>query len=143
MDNGSFLLRKCIEEISDRVVALQRDLLNGQAEQTKMQESADNRFEVVCHGIFDILDLFKNADPQTSEPSALFLRKADKRLRRLLARVGVTSIEIRDLIEPGKSKVVATSDVDGKDSGAVLEVCREGYICGEKVMRVAEVVTVK
>jgi molecular chaperone GrpE (heat shock protein) len=124
-------------EIERRVVALQRRLIETEEARASERQTDSRRHDEICLGIISVLDLLETL---RNEAGGETLSRAERRLAQLIRRQGISEVTPTDAT-PGLVRVVGTRPTAGKSQGTVLEICRKGYLAGDRVLRPAEVIT--
>ena len=139
--------------LREKLIIFQKRLLD----LTSAAHSGEKRSQVAADGLFlelfDVLDAFENVFASLAEkdpPSEKSMQRAlqsfqaiHRKLLRLLAERDVTRIELQDnKAQVALCHIVESKEVDDQEEGTVLAVIKNGYRCGERVLRPVEVVTV-
>jgi molecular chaperone GrpE (heat shock protein) len=138
-----------IVKIKRRIVELQRSHVVLQEDLKKAQHSFERNTADVVLKIIDILDMLEmtkaNTDLDAGLDAQLIIKKISRKLGMLLEHLQVQEILFLDgNIEAGTTRVLETRQVEGNlHPGTILEVCRKGYRRGNRVIRVADVITSK
>ena len=150
-------LSEAHEEIARQMDAVQRgraDLANARRrhddERLSIQQMANSRLLVQLLPIVDEFDLAINhletngADAgqgQVSESWVQGVRLIQRKLSGFLESQGVARIEaLGEQFNPELHEAVGMTKVDGAESGAIIEVLRQGYRLHDRVVQVAQVV---
>ena len=138
-----------IVKIKLRIVELQRSHVVLQEELKKTQHSLERNTADLALKIIDILDMLEttkeNTDLHASLDAQLVIKKISKKLSMLLENLQVQEILFLDgKIAAGTTRVLETRPAEGDvQPGTILEICRKGYRCGNRVIRAADVITAK
>lgn len=140
LDDQIFIpLRSALVELQKNL-ALKKDALK------KKDQSHDSILDDISLGMIDILDLLQSKDLAELDlkTANLLIKKAKKRLERILTQMNVGTIEVPRSIQSEDAKYIKV--VDSKphpeySKGEVISVIRSGYERKTKVLREAEVVT--
>lgn len=135
-------VEKRICELQNGHVALQEQLKTCQ---TNMERNLNNS----ALKIIDIIDMLETTKSNidlnntTNTDFHPIIKKVEKRLLDILKYWQIEEIVFRDKqIEIGKARVIETRESSGEvPAGSIIEVCRKGYKCGNKVVRPADVIT--
>ena len=150
-------LAEAREEIDRQMDAVQRgkaDLINARRrhdeERISIQQQANSRLLVQLLPIVDELDLAVNhlgtADPgvaeePVSESWVHGVRLIQRKLAGFLESQGVSRIEASgEPFNPELHEAVGMAQVEGAQSGHIVEVLRQGYRLHDRVVQVAQVV---
>ncbi len=144
-------------EIDRQIDAVQRgqaDLANARRrhdeERLNIQQQANSRLLVQLLPIVDELDLAVNhlesgnaaaPDDPAADSWARGVRLIQRKLAGFLEAQGVAKIEsIGEPFNPELHEAVGMAQVDGAESGSIVEVLRQGYLLHDRVVQVAQVV---
>ena len=139
-----------IEQISTRICELQKSQLSLQAQLKNAQHGFERKLDESALCVIDILDMINATQLDNSEiadeahsNAKLIIKKIEKRLIELLKHWQVQEIVFKaGRVEVGKTRVLETRKVsEDIPIGTILEICREGYQRGVKVIRPADVIT--
>ena len=149
-------LAEANEEIARQADAVQRghaDLANARRrhdeERLNIQRQANSRLLVQLLPIVDELDLAMNhlkntkpdADETASDSWAEGVRLIQRKLAGFLESEGVARIDsLGEPFNPEMHEAVGIAQVNGVDSGCIVEVLRQGYRLHDRVVQVAQVV---
>ena len=150
-------LAEANEEIARQMDAVQRgraDLANARRrhddERLNIQQQANSRFLVQLLPIVDELDLAVDhmesngqvpAEDGPSESWVEGVRLIQRKLTGFLESQGVVRIEaLGQPFNPEVHEAVGIANVDGAESGSIVEVLRQGYRLHDRVVQAAQVV---
>jgi len=130
-----------IDQVVMRICELQIAHVSLQEQFKVAQNNSDRDRNDAALRIIDILDLIETVGSSTDTP--LVIKKIEKRLVDILKRWKIQEIIFKDgQIEVGKVRVLEARKVDEEiPAGAIIEICRKGYQCGDKTIRPADVIT--
>lgn len=127
-----------IDWITEQFVHLQKNLVRTNDEVARTKQSYAHSLDALILGILEVLDLGERLE---KEPDCgPYLHKLTKKIAALLKGNGVRVIETLT-VDPAFVRVLETRSCSEKPDGTVLEICRKGYIRGDKVLRPQDVIT--
>ncbi len=140
------LLRAKLVDFQKRIMTLSQEL----RQNDKERQDSENRFALE---IVAVLDSFENVLDNVQGKEESFDKAAKRavksfraiyrKLIRVLEERGVEKIEFADgKAKIGLCQVVETRVEQGREQGSILAVVRNGYQRGDRVLRLAEVITV-
>ena len=140
-----------IAELGACICELQKSQVILHEQVKKTQNNHDCELAGSALHIIDILDMINALkaslvmDDMANSTIKLIISKVEKRMIEVLKRWKVKEIILTDgVIEVGKVRVVEVRDsIDGVPSGAIIEICRKGYQCGDKIIRPCDVITIR
>ena len=150
-------LAEANEEIARQMDAVQRgraDLANARRrhdeDRLTIQQQANSRLLVQLLPIVDELDLAVNhldnngREPADESPSASWVqgvRLIQRKLSGFLESQGVVRIDaLGQQFNPEVHEAVGMTNIDGAESGSIVEVLRQGYRLHDRVVQAAQVV---
>ncbi len=126
-----------IREISDRIVHLQKLTVQQSESQADDRKQFERKYDSLCLGLVEVLDLVERLNSVEGNDD---LSKVTRRLQSVLKAQKIQIIDPSGLT-PGLVKVLDTRSVASEPDAKVLEICRQGYFIGERILRCAEVIT--
>ena len=130
---------KRIVAIRELVTRFQREVLTLREEREVARRGHTSDVEGLLIGIIEVIDVI---DQLIKNGEGGYLPKVGKLLRSVLKRHGVERCEFPDgLAAPGRVRVLETRSAPGMPAGKILELCRQGCLAGDRVLRPAEVIT--
>ena len=150
-------LAEANEEIARQMDTVQRgraDLANARRrhdeDRLTIQQQANSRLLVQLLPIVDELDLAVNhlesngRDPEAESPSDSWVqgvRLIQRKLSGFLESQGVVRIDaLGQQFNPEVHEAVGMTNIDGAESGSIVEVLRQGYRLHDRVVQAAQVV---
>jgi molecular chaperone GrpE (heat shock protein) len=128
-----------LEEISKNVVNQQLEIV-ALKDQSRVQGEGDQqRYAAFLLGVLEVLDLCERLIQQEESPS---LKRVIRKLERVIKDEGVKEIKV-DSLDPHQCRVVETRMDPNLPEGAILSVVRRGYIKGNIIIRLMDVVSNK
>ncbi|MBK8204399.1 MAG: nucleotide exchange factor GrpE [Bdellovibrionales bacterium] len=123
-------------EVLERLLAMQKGFISCVENLRNENKEAVRQMDLLIIGHIEILDLFDHLPENNSSDQLRLLRKTERRLKALLGMFGVTEIEVKENhLKPGLVRVLEST------GGANFQVCRRGYMRGNRVLRPAEIIT--
>ena len=136
-----------ITEIQTRICDLQKAHVSLQEEVKNAQNTFDKELEDNALRLIDILDMIEVTKSNIEDKSntQMIINKVEKRIIDVLRRLKVQEIIFTNgCVEIGKARVLEVREATNlQQSGTILEICRKGYCRGDKIIRPADVITVK
>ena len=136
-------------EIQTRICELQKSHVSLQDSVKSSQNFFDKELNDITLRLIDILDMIgitkSNDSVDNKSNGQIIINKIEKRIIEILKRLKVQEIIFtNNFVEIGKARVLETHEVkEVHNSGTILEICRKGYQRGDKVIRPADVITMK
>lgn len=136
-------------EIQTRICELQKSHVSLQDSVKSSQNFFDKELNDITLRLIDILDMIgitkSNDSVDNKSNGQIIINKIEKRIIEILKRLKVQEIIFtNNFVEIGKARVLETREVkEVHNSGTILEICRKGYQRGDKVIRPADVITMK
>lgn len=142
---------KPIDKMEARILALQNAHLSLEEDIKKLRHDFENHIEHSALRTIDILDMIDNIksnlnlEGEQNKDTQFIIKKIEKRLCSILRFWEVQETILKDgQVEVGKTRVLETQAIPGGiAAGTILKVCRKGYQRGEKIIRPADVITVR
>jgi|SRR3989344_2074148 len=152
LDDAADQLKQCtvsLAEWQEKYARLTADFENYKKRTIKERSAwAESAQEKLLSGILTIVDNFDRAmEYKTEVPQELQswvdgIAMIYSSFGEFLKQVGVKEVPY-DLFNPEFHEALLQLDVDGKESGAIVEVMEKGYMLNDRVLRPARVSVVK
>jgi molecular chaperone GrpE len=141
------------QRLQDKLIDFQRDIIRLSQNLQSQDQAFQDREDHLLLELILVLDSFENIFKNLEEKEATFeksVRRAlksfqgiQRKLLRILEEHGVEKIDFPDgKAVVGLCKVVETRAVEGLEEGAIIAIVSNGYQCGDRVLRPAEIITV-
>jgi len=135
-----------VNQIEDCIANLQKENVLLQDQVQTLKKDSDRCIEDSALRIIDILDMIHLMQSSlNADASVVIIQKITKRLYDILKQWQIYEITFPSgQIEVGKVRVIETRPASTDIStGTIIEICRKGYQRGNKIIRPADVITVK
>jgi molecular chaperone GrpE len=136
------MCKQQVQEWKDKTIRMTADFENFKRRLEKDQAVWQYTFQAkILLDVLDVVDNFDRAfkDLDINDPRNAGFVLIYKNLKKLLDKYNVTEITENKHFDPTIHEAISTVEVEGKESGDIVEVLQKGYMFKDQVLRPAKV----
>lgn len=142
------MLRAQVQELQQRLIRQQADFDNIRKRLRRESEEAGTRAVVrFVRPMLTELDNFEHAllaaNPEKFQDFAMGVTMIKTNLDGLLDGAGISQIPAEGIFDPARHEVLSEIEQADAERGTIVQVARTGYMCGDQVVRAAQVIVAK